>query len=36
MQKQIVEIVSKTQETNSQIKGEQQLIELNKVVALIF
>ena len=36
MEKQIVEIFSKTEETkNSQIKGEQHLLELNKAVTLI-
>ena len=35
MQKQTVEILSKTEKTNSQIKGEQQLMELNKAATLI-
>ena len=37
MEKQVVEIFSKTEETdNSQIKGEQNLIELNKTATLLF
>ena len=37
MEKSIIEIFSKTDETkNSQIKGEQQLLELNKTITLIF
>ena len=37
MEKSIIEIFSKTDETkNSQIKGEQQLLELNKTIILIF
>ena len=37
VEKSIVEIFSKTDETkNSQIKGEQQLLELNKTIILIF
>ena len=37
MEKQVVEIFSKTEEIeNSQIKGEQNLIELNKTATLLF
>lgn len=36
MQKQILEIFSKTEKTeSSQIKGEKHLMELNKTIALI-